>query len=168
MHKQNNPNALPNPSRRNVITSAVGGATLAALGGSLASAQEGPAETTSKKSSGKINQSIVFWCFNAAGEKWNIAKTCQVANKLGCKSVELVNPQDWPTLKKHNLVCAISNNGMPGAPFMKGFNNTRYHEEVIQRTKNSIDETAAAGFPNVIAFTGFKWRDADDPKSGEI
>ena len=25
-----------------------------------------------------------------------------------------------------------------------------------------------SGFPAVIAFTGFKWRDADDPKSGEI
>ena len=24
------------------------------------------------------------------------------------------------------------------------------------------------GFPNVIAFTGYKWRDADNPKSGEI
>jgi hydroxypyruvate isomerase len=27
---------------------------------------------------------------------------------------------------------------------------------------------AAAGVPNVIAFTGYRWRDADDPGSGEI
>ena len=31
-----------------------------------------------------------------------------------------------------------------------------------------IDAASAAGFPAVIAFTGYKWRDADDPSSGEI
>ena len=51
---------------------------------------------------------------------------------------------------------------------MRGFNNPRYHEEVIARTTETIDACAAAGFPAVIAFTGYKWRDADDPKSGEI
>ena len=51
---------------------------------------------------------------------------------------------------------------------MKGFNNRRYHEEVIATTKKMIDACAAGGVPNVIAFTGYKWNDADDPKSGEI
>jgi hydroxypyruvate isomerase len=31
-----------------------------------------------------------------------------------------------------------------------------------------MDACAAQGVPNVIAFTGYKWRDADDPASGEI
>ncbi len=57
---------------------------------------------------------------------------------------------------------------MPGAPFVKGFNNPKYHDEVIARTKEVIDACAAYGFPSVIAFTGYKWRDAEDPKSGEI
>ena len=57
---------------------------------------------------------------------------------------------------------------MPGRPFVKGFNNPKYHDEVIDRTKKTIDACADAGFPSVIAFTGYKWRDADDPKSGEI
>jgi len=51
---------------------------------------------------------------------------------------------------------------------MKGFNNPRYHDEVITRTKTMIDACSDAGFPSVIAFTGYKWRDAEDPKSGEI
>jgi hydroxypyruvate isomerase len=117
---------------------------------------------------GRIKQSVVFWCFNIAGEKWDVAKTCEVARDLGCGSVELVPPADWPTLKKFGLTCAIAPNGMPGAPFMKGFNNPRYHEEVIARLKESIDACGEAGVPSVIAFTGYKWRDADDPKSGEI
>lgn len=117
---------------------------------------------------GRIKQSIVFWCFNAAGDKWDMEKTCQVANSLGCKSIEICEPDTWATLKKHGLTCAIAPNGMPGAPFMKGFNNPKYHDEVITRTSKMIEDCAVAGFPSVIGFTGFKWRDADDPKSGEI
>ena len=117
---------------------------------------------------GRIKQSIVYWCFNVAGDKWDIEKMCQVAKQLGCQSIELADPETWPTIKKHGLTCAIAPNGMPGAPFMRGFNNPRYHEEVIARTTETIDACAAAGFPAVIAFTGYKWRDADDPKSGEI
>ena len=57
---------------------------------------------------------------------------------------------------------------MPGPPFVKGFNNPRYHEEVISRTKKMIDACAAAKVPTVIAFTGYKYRDAEDPESGGI
>ena len=117
---------------------------------------------------GRIKQSLVFWCYNVAGDKWDLEKMCQVAKDLGCGSIELTSPDQWPTLKKHGLTCAIAPNGMPGAPFMKGFNNPRYHDEVIARTTETIDACAAAGVPAVIAFTGYKWRDADDPKSGEI
>src|SRR4029078_10010022 len=35
-------------------------------------------------------------------------------------------------------------------------------------TKKTIDQCAEAGVPSVIAFTGYKWLDADNPKSGEI
>jgi sugar phosphate isomerase/epimerase len=62
----------------------------------------------------------------------------------------------------------MASNGMPGAPFMKGLNNPVYHDEVIERTKKVIDGCSDAGFPSVIAFTGYKWRDAEDPNSGEI
>ncbi|MBS0204918.1 MAG: TIM barrel protein [Planctomycetes bacterium] len=117
---------------------------------------------------GRIQQSIVFWCFNVGGQEWDIERTCQVANGLGVKSIEICGPETWPTLKKHGLTCAIAPNGMPGAPFMKGFNNLKYHEEVIATTSKMIEDCAVAGFPNVIGFTGYKWRDAEDPKSGEI
>jgi sugar phosphate isomerase/epimerase len=129
-------------------------------------AAAGPAAAADRK--GRIKQSIVYWCFNIAGEKWDIEQMCQVAKDLGCLSIELAPPETWPTIKKHGLTNAIVPNGMPGAPFMKGLNNPRYHEEVIARTTEMIDAASEAGFPAVIAFTGFKWRDADDPTSGEI
>ena len=124
------PEELPSNqvNRRQALRNVAGVAAGAAAIGSLASqAARGAAPARATK--GRINQSIVFWCFNAAGEKWSLDKTCQVASGLGCKSVELVSPEDWKTLEKHGLVCAIAPNGMPGAPFMKGFNNPAYHEE---------------------------------------
>ena len=39
---------------------------------------------------GRIKQSIVFWCFNGFGDKWDMETTCQVAKELGCVSVELI------------------------------------------------------------------------------
>jgi hydroxypyruvate isomerase len=141
-------------TRRDLLKRAAGvaaaGAAMATTGGFAAEAGSGKAVTK-----GRIKQSIVFWCFNVAGDKWDIEQQCQVANKLGCKSVELVEPTDFATLKKHGLVCAITPNGMPGAPFVKGLNNLKYHDEVIARTTKSIEATAAAGFPNVIAFNGY-------------
>ena len=117
---------------------------------------------------GKLKQSIAYWCFNARGEKWSAEKTCEVAKQLGCRSVELIGPEHWGTLKKHGLVCAIASNGMPGAPFMRGFNNPQFHDEVIERTKKTIDQCAEAKFPSVIAFVGYKWTNPDDPKSAAI
>ena len=77
-------------------------------------------------------------------------------------------PEHWATLKKNSLVCAIAPNGMPGAPFMRGFNNPKFHDEVVERTSKTIDQCADAKFPSVIAFVGYKWTDPDDPKSVAI
>ncbi|HEX4131599.1 MAG TPA: TIM barrel protein [Pirellulales bacterium] len=151
-------------SRRRLLgAAAAGAATIPWLGPQAAGAAQGTAATR-----GRIKQSIVFWCFNVGGDKWDMDRTCQVARELGCVSVELAAPDQWDTLKKYGLTCAIAPNGMPGAPFMRGFNNLAYHDEVIGRTKQAIDDCAAAGFPSVIAFTGYKWRKAEDPTSGEI
>jgi sugar phosphate isomerase/epimerase len=151
-------------TRRHLLQAGVAAGAASALAGLPQSADAADKAVTH----GNIKQSIVYWCFNTAGDKWDVEKTCEVAKALGCLSVEVVAPEDWGTLKKHGLVCALAPNGMPGWPFMKGFNNPKYHEEVIARTKKAIDACAEASFPSVIGFSGYKWRDADDPKSGEI
>ena len=42
-------------------------------------------------------------------------------------------PEQFATLKKHGLTCAIASNTMPGS-FKTGFNNPKYHDELIERT----------------------------------
>jgi sugar phosphate isomerase/epimerase len=152
-------------SRRDLLRGAAAFGAAAALAPLAAEARAADGDSPLK---GRIKQSIVFWCFNTAGEKWDIETTCRVAKELGCPSVEIVGPEHWGVLKKHDLTCAIAPNGMPGAPFVKGFNNPRYHEEVLASMRKMIDACADAGVPSVIAFSGYKWRDAEDPKSGEI
>lgn len=116
----------------------------------------------------KFKQSVAYWCLADSDWQWNTEQICQTANKLGLESVELAPPDTYPALRRHNLTCALCFNGMPGAPFARGLNNLSYHEEIIARTKQSIDLAADYGFPNVIAFTGYKWKKAEDPTSGEI
>jgi len=117
---------------------------------------------------GRIKQSLAYWCLTATDWHWDIHQVCRTACSLGCRSVELVPPELWPVVRQYGLENAIAHNGMPDPVFAKGLNNLRYQEEVIARTKEAIDQSADAGIPNVIAFTGYKWLDAEDPRSGEI
>ena len=145
--------------RRDLMSATTGAAALTAAG---------RVATASVVAKGSIKQSMVAWCFGVMGDKWSTARQCQVANELGCLSVELTQPKEWPLLQKYGLTCAIAPNGMPGRPFIKGFNNPKYHEEVIVRTMRMIDACVSAEVPAVIAFTGFKWRNAEDPASGTM
>jgi sugar phosphate isomerase/epimerase len=154
-------------SRRQILKGTV------AASAAIAATTMGPtlmttAEETKGKLKGRIKQSVVFWCFNARGEKWSAEKTCEVANELGVPALEVIGPEHWATLKKHGLVCALAPNGMPGAPFMRGFNNLKFHAENLERTGKMIDACADAKFPSVITFVGYKWLNPDDPKSGAI
>lgn len=148
---------INNPiSRRNILQMAAGtGAATFGLGSCAAIGK--PAKQRATK--GRINQSIVYWCFQ---KYWDVEKACQIAKQLGCKSIELVGPGDFPTLKKYGLVCALAPNGMADPPFVNGFNNPKYHEMVIAKTRESIDACAEYKFPSVIAFTGSREDIPDD------
>ena len=151
------------PTRRTILK----GAAMAAVTSGV-SVPFISAEQPKEKLRGRVKQSVAYWCFNARGEKWSAEKICAVAKELGCKSVELIDPEHWGTLRKHDLICAIASNGMPGAPFMRGFNNPKFHDEVIERTSKTIDQCSEAKFPSVIAFVGYKWTDPHNAKSAAI
>jgi len=97
---------------------------------------------------GNINQSLVHWCYKPA---WgDIDEMCKVANRLGCKSIELVDVKHWPTLKKHGLTCAIaSSHG-----FRTGFNNRDEWDECLTLLRKQIQHCKEFGVKSVITFTG--------------
>lgn len=145
-------------SRRRLLECAAGVTAGAVLGGSAFAADKAPERPAVIK--GRIKQSIVHWCF---ADYWDVEQTARVAQELGCKSVELVAPEHWPTLKKYGLTCAIAPIDMsPDRPFVKGYNNPKHWPRVIAETKKSIDACAEFGVSNVIAFTGYAEGIPDD------
>jgi len=97
---------------------------------------------------GQVQQSVVPWCFRPM----TLEELCAVAVRLGLLSVELTTPNNFPLLKKHGLVCALtSSHG-----FAKGFAHVEEHAECLKVLRERIDATAAAGFPSVITFSGFR------------
>ena len=145
--------------RRSLLKGAAGLAAAAGLGalGQTASA----ADVKRVAKNGNINHSIVHWCFSSY---WNVEETAKIAKAMGCKSIELVPPEDWPKLKKFGLTCAIS----PSHLFVQGMNNPKYQDACIDMITKRIDQAADAGVPTVITFTGYaaetgKWADGGVP-----
>jgi hydroxypyruvate isomerase len=146
---------LPNAklSRRGLLKNTVAGlAGAVTLGGLSNQSHAQSLGTQAHRLKGRIRQSVVSWCF---ANHWNLEETCRVARDLGCKSVELVGPDHWKTLRKYGLTCAISPIEVDGPPFIKGFNNPEYHPWLSEVTRKAVDQSADFGCPNVIAFTGF-------------
>jgi len=110
----------------------------------------------------RIKQSVCLWCYDdfLRGAKMNLDQFAAACAKMGLKSIELTTPDQWPTLKKHDLICAMT----PSHDFVKGLNRLKNHAECLAKLRKSIDATAAAGFPNVITFSGN--RDGLDDQQG--
>jgi len=109
---------------------------------------------------GRINQSVCHWCFTAdcSSKPMTLEELCRHAVAMGIKSVELVDPQDWPILKKYGLICAMANSH----GLVRGFNDKANHDWCIDKIKTAVDACAEAGFPNVITFSGFRNGIPDD------
>ncbi|MDQ6631510.1 MAG: TIM barrel protein [Verrucomicrobiota bacterium] len=132
-------------SRRALLKSTI------ALGAALTLPQIARAKTEDdfyKIKNGRINQSVIHWCFKPMTPEELAAS----AAPMGMKSVELVGPEYWPMLKKLGLTCAIA----PSHGFAKGFAHTDEHEECHKILRERIDAAAAANIPSIITFSGFR------------
>ena len=156
MEMSSSTDARPNAAmaRRRLLQCAAGTA-IGALGWSPSAAGAEKDPTAAKAVKGRIKQSLVHWCYK---DYWDVEAMARLAKELGCQSIELIDPQHWPTLKKHGLTCAIA--GSHG--FVKGFNNPDHWDECIGKLRERIDQCAAAGVPSVITFTGMRQNIPDD------
>jgi hydroxypyruvate isomerase len=105
---------------------------------------------------GNINHSVSRWCF----DKIDLETLCVEAKKMGITGIDLVGPEAWPTLKKYNLVSTMCN----GAELnlVDGFNDTQFHENLIQRYTEMIPKVAEAGYKNLICFSGSRRGKTDE------
>jgi hydroxypyruvate isomerase len=133
-------------SRRRLLQAATVAGTAAALG--FPAVGRGAEPELYKAKNGRIRQSVVPWCFRPM----TLEELCRHSARLGLASVELVTPDKFAVVKQHGLVCALT--GSHG--FSKGFAHVEEHAECLKVLRERIDATAAAGFPAVITFSGFR------------
>lgn len=129
-------------SRRSLVA---GASTAAAA--LLAGGAEGAAEPMRTATRGNIRHSVCLWCYGMKA-----AEMAPVAKRLGLAGIDLVGPADFPVLKEHGLLCTMTSGVWGGIP--KGLNRKEHHEPILASLRELIDVTAAAGFPNVICFSG--------------
>ena len=100
------------------------------------------------KLKGNIRHSVSQWCYGSIPLD-EFAAACK---GMGLESIELLNEDQWPVVKKHGLTCAVGYATDMGIP--KGFNRIENHEKLIADFEAMIPKAAAAGVPNLICFSG--------------
>jgi len=103
---------------------------------------------------GRINQSVSKWCYG----KFSLEEMCAVGKKMGLKAIDLLGPNDFPTLKKYGLACSMINTHN----LTKGLNRKENHEECLAKIRTAIDAAAEYKYPNVISFPGNRKGTPDD------
>ncbi len=136
--------------RRSALATMAAGATGALLAGGAeaAAAQERPSQavaTTAGK--GRLRQSVCKWCYG----KMSLDELCQNAKAMGIQAIDLLGPNDWPTVKKHGLICAVANG--PGG-IENGWNRPDDHDKLVKESERILPLVAQAGLPNMIVFSG--------------
>lgn len=134
-------------SRRGSLQKIAGSLALTTLGTSLSFRLEAADNALGPDLKGNINHSVCRWCYRIPLED-----LCKAANEIGLQSIELVGPQEWPTLAQFGLTSALPWGADLGIP--KGFNDPQYHEALIKKYEEVIPLASKAGFKQIICFSG--------------
>ncbi|RFS15663.1 hydroxypyruvate isomerase family protein [Emticicia sp. C21] len=137
-----------NSSRRLVLKNIIGGAAILSAPMSLTEAFAANEKILGSELNGKINHSVCRWCYS----KIPLEDLCKEVVAMGMKSIELQGPEDWPTLKKYGLHCAMPWGA--GMGIEKGFNNPALHDELVASYEGIFPKLKAAGYDKVICFSG--------------
>jgi hydroxypyruvate isomerase len=135
-------------SRRNSLKKIGGTVALSLLGSSISQRIHAAENTLPEPLKGQINHSVCRWCYNEIP----FEELCKAAKEIGIPSIELVGPEEWPVLKKYGLTSALPWGA--GLGIEKGFNNPELHAELIKSYEEMIPKVAAAGYNQIICFSG--------------
>jgi hydroxypyruvate isomerase len=141
-------------SRRTALKM-VTASTVALVGSSLFNRIQAAEAVLDDNLKGKINHSVCRWCYNSI----SLEDLCKAAKEIGIASIELVGPEEWPMLKKYGLTSALPWGA--GKGITEGFNDLKYHDELVASYEELIPKVAEAGFTQIICFSGNR-RGLDD------
>ncbi|MBU6342314.1 MAG: TIM barrel protein, partial [Bacteroidetes bacterium] len=131
--------------RRAIKTLLAGTAALSAQPRFIFGKNEQPAFPVMK---GNIQHAVCRWCFS----QLSVEDLCKAVIPMGITAIDLVGPADWPTLEKYGLYSSMCN----GAEInlVNGWNDPQYHAQLIDNYSKMIPKVAAAGYKNLICFSG--------------
>ena len=135
--------------RRDFLTT-VAAAAVAGVEVRLGAQAQAPPVQPRVQRKGRIKQSLFRQVFGNANQSFD--DQCRIAAELGCKGFDLIQPQDWPTLKKYGLIPTMGPTG--GVTIPDGTIRKELHESLEKSVRANIDVCAAAGCPNMITVGG--------------
>jgi len=139
-------------SRRHALKQTAAAATLSSLALSLRTTDAVAAE-----SHGKVNHSVCKWCY----KNIDLDTLCREGKKFGLQSVELLDPEHFATVRKHDMDCAMvsypsgkTKTGVTVGGIRQAFNRPEHHDTLYDIYEKRIQQVARTGFKNLICFSG--------------
>ncbi len=152
-------NSMPNNgiSRRRALAGASAGALAAVVSNSQlvagaetdAGGKDSESHSTGGNvdaSKGRLKQAVAKWCY----PKLSLNELAGHAKALGMSGIDLLEPKDFKTVKKHGLVASL----VSSHKLANGLCEPKFHDECEQKIAAAIQATAAEGWRNVICFSG--------------
>ena len=114
-------------TRRTLIQSAAAAVAAQSISSRLALADQ------AAPMKGNIQHSVCKWCY----PKVSLDDLSEAAKGIGLGSIELLGPDDWPTLAKHGLTCAMTTSPTASAVSRRATTSAPTDASPHSGTKNS-------------------------------
>jgi hydroxypyruvate isomerase len=124
-------------------------ATVAAAGVAAAARSQTPPPPAPH--TGRVKQALMRVNFGRDTTR-SFDDMCREAARLGVHGFDLIGAPDWPTLKKHGLVCTMA--PAMGVTIRDGLIRVELHDAIEKSMREEIDLCAANGWPNFITVGG--------------
>jgi hydroxypyruvate isomerase len=143
-------------NRRELLRRVAAGSLAMTATSNLEAAPSG--EVNAIQTKGNIRHSVAQWTYAFLP----LDELCSVVRAIGFAAIDLVGPAQWPLLQAHGIDCSMCNGAE--IDLVRGWNRPEYHGALIERYTRHIELVAAAGYKNLICFSGN--RDGMDDETG--
>ncbi|MDF1504073.1 TIM barrel protein, partial [Roseisolibacter sp. H3M3-2] len=129
-----------------------GGSSLAALPAALRAEGAPPAGEAPLGGAMSYRHSVTRWPWS----RLPLDELARAARGMGARSIELLEPSEFATVKAHGLACAVgyAPAGEASMRLTRGWNREAHHEWLLAGYVKGLELAAAAGVPQVICFSG--------------
>src|SRR5689334_2920301 len=137
-----------NTSRRKLLKDLIVTGTALTAAPAISIASSCTSENKYSPLKNNIHHSVCRWTYSFL----TVDELCFNVKKIGFSAIDLVGPADWPILKKHGVFSSMCNGAE--ISLTQGWNDKQFHPTLIKNYLEHIDLVNAAGYKNLICFSG--------------